>query len=306
MRLTRKKVIIVAVVAAVLGLLFYLTRPSTIVSILRAIDKSKAGLSEKTIEVDKHVISYLEGGTGDTVVLLHGFGGDKFNWSYFAKYFKGKYHMIIIDLPGFGDSSKFMEEKYDIFTQVERLKKFIDLKGIKKFHVAGNSMGGYISGTYEIKYPEQILSLCLIDAGGVVAPQESDFAKELKKGNNPFIVKEVQDLDRMWSFLFVTPPAIPDLFKKYVTEKAIKSATMNSKIFKEIEDTTQLNDKLDQIKARTLIIWGDSDRIFHVSCAEAFKKGIADSKLAIIKDCGHLPMLEKPQETAQIYLDFLK
>lgn len=306
MKVTRKKIILIAVIVAVLCALFFLSRPSTIVSIYRLIDKQKAGLCEKRLQVDNHVISYLEGGTGETVVLLHGFGGDKFNWIYFAQYLKGKYHVIAIDIPGFGDSSKFMEEQYDIDSQVERMKRFIELMGIEKFHIAGNSMGGMISGAFTLKYPEQILSLGLFDAGGVKCTQESDYIKELRKGNNPLVINNVNDFDIRMKFVFVNPPEIQDSFKKYAANEAIKSSKMNTKIFKEIIKFPLFNDQLGKFKTRTLIIWGDTDRIFHVSCADIFHKGIAGSKLAILKDCGHLPMLEKPEETAQIYLEFLQ
>ncbi len=64
--------------------------------------------------------------------------------------------------------------------------------------------------------------------------------------------------------------------------------------------------KLNKITAPTLIVWGDSDKLINVSAVQIFKKNIKNSKTAIIKECGHLPMLEKPQETASVYKDFLK
>lgn len=306
MKITRKKITILAIICAVVGIFWVLSRPANVVSILRSVDKYKAGLTEKSLMVDDHVISYLEGGDGQTVVLLHGFGANKFNWTYFSKYLKGKYHVIAIDIPGFGDSSKFMDKKYDITTQVDRLKKFIDKKNIKQFHVAGNSMGGYIAGMYAVRYPEQILSLGLIAAAGVKSPQESVYSQELKKGNNPLLPTNAEEFDKLLKFVYVNPPSIPDSFKKYLAELSVKDSAMNAKIFSQVDDLTLLQNDLPKIKAKTLIVWGDTDRVLDPSGARVFHQGIANSTLHIIKACGHSPMLEKPEETAGIYLDFLK
>jgi pimeloyl-ACP methyl ester carboxylesterase len=67
-----------------------------------------------------------------------------------------------------------------------------------------------------------------------------------------------------------------------------------------------LEGKLNKITAPTLIVWGDSDKVSDISSVQIFKKKIKNSQAAIIKECGHLPMMEKPQETASIYQDFLK
>jgi pimeloyl-ACP methyl ester carboxylesterase len=67
-----------------------------------------------------------------------------------------------------------------------------------------------------------------------------------------------------------------------------------------------LESKLNKITAPTLILWGDTDRIVHISSVAIFEKNIKNSKSVIIKECGHAPMIEKPVETAAAYQDFLK
>jgi len=67
-----------------------------------------------------------------------------------------------------------------------------------------------------------------------------------------------------------------------------------------------LESKLNKINAPTLIVWGDSDKLVHISSVPIFEKNIKNSKSVIIKECGHAPMLEKPAETAAAYQDFLK
>jgi abhydrolase domain-containing protein 6 len=62
---------------------------------------------------------------------------------------------------------------------------------------------------------------------------------------------------------------------------------------------------LGRIDAPTLVVWGDTDRILHPSTAPIFEKKIKDATLVIMKDCGHLPMLERPDESASHYARFL-
>ena len=72
-----------------------------------------------------------------------------------------------------------------------------------------------------------------------------------------------------------------------------------------MSDVFILESKLDKITAPTFILWGDSDNIFNVSAVPIFEKGIKNSKSVILKECGHLPMMEKPTESASFYQDFL-
>jgi pimeloyl-ACP methyl ester carboxylesterase len=94
---------------------------------------------------------------------------------------------------------------------------------------------------------------------------------------------------------------------KYLAEKAVKDTPFNEKIWKDfMSDVSILESKLDKITAPTLILWGDSDKILHISSVPIFEKGIKNSKSVIIKECGHVPQMEKPAETATQYIDFIK
>jgi len=178
---------------------------------------------------------------------------------------------------------------------------------LTKFHIVGNSMGGNIAGNYAVIYPDMVKSLALFDSAGVISPIKSELTLLLEKGINPLIVKDVKGYDKLLEFTFVKPIQLPSIIKKYLAKQAIKAGPFNGKIAKDFQvDFFILESKLNKIKAPTLIVWGDSDKVIHVSAVQIFKKKIRNSKSAIIKECGHLPMLEKPQETASIYKDFLK
>jgi len=270
--------------------------------------RKDANVTIKSIDIPDFKIVYAEGGTGDTIIMVHGFGANKdLAWLKMAKYLTPNYRVIIPDLPGFGDSSKPENAKYNHMSQVERLHLFAKELKLTKFHLVGNSMGGAIVGIYAADYPEMVTTLALFDSSGVKSPIKSELFLLVGKGINPLIVKDVNDFDKYLEFNYLKPPQLPSSMKQYMTEKAVAAGPFNKKIWKDLgADSLMLESKLNKITAPTLIVWGDSDKLIHISSVPILEKNIKNSKSVIMKECGHLPMMEKPAETASIYQDFLK
>lgn len=301
----KSKRVVAAALSVVVCLLFLQGCTSSIVDLFRWLERNKTGVTEKSVQVNDHKISYLEGGKGETIILLHGFGDQKDSWVKFARPLTKNYRVIIPDLPGFGDSSKIPAQSYDMNTQLARMAAFIDKASIGKYHVAGNSMGGLIAGLLAASYPDRVLSLALLDAYGIGNREKSALVKELEKGVNPLIVEKPEDYNRLLYFVFAKPPSIPGPIKKYLAARSQESAEFNKKVFNEANGEKLLEEKMVGIKARTLVIWGDTDRVFPVSSARVIEQGIPASKVIIMKDCGHVPMLERPEEASSYYLSFL-
>ena len=211
-------------------------------------------------------------------------------------------------MPGFGDSTCLENASYRIADQAKRLNQFADAVGLKKFHIVGNSMGGHIAGRYTVMFPERVLTLGLFDASGVKSPVPSEMAQRLAKGEpNPLVAGSVEEFDRLLKFVFFTPPEIPSFVKKLLVEEAMKHKASNERIFKQMSgEIGALEPDLPKIKARTLVLWGDRDRVLDVSSVQVLEKGLPNSTTVIMKDCGHLPMIERPQEAAEHYVAFLK
>lgn len=278
---------------------------SSMVSLSRWMDRHKADLSKKSISVGDHTMVYLDGGKGETIILLHGFGDSKDSWVAFARPLVKHYRVIIPDLPGFGESTKKMDASYTIDAQVARLHDFTRKLGLQTFHIAGNSMGGLIAGIYAADYPKQVLSLGLLDTAGVADREQSVFMAEMARGVNPLLVKKPEDFDRLLAFMFFTPPALPTSVKRYIADQAVENHDFNLKVFNELNLGNMLEARFADIQAKTLVIWGDTDRVFPVSSAKVIEAGIPGAKAVILEKCGHLPMVEKPGESATLYLDFL-
>ncbi len=297
-------VLIVIIVALVL---FFILFPGTVFRAAQYVNRSLSGLSDRSVQVDDNRIVYLEGGKGEAVLLLHGYSADKDNWTAFAKYLTPKYRVVIPDLPGFGGSSRSQETSYDIESQVERLHRFVQVMRLGKVNVAGNSMGGTIAAVYAAKYPQEVSSLALLAPGGIQGGVKSKLMKMFEKGVNPFVIKSEEDFERMMRLAFVKVPTIPYPVRKAIVARAIKDGPFNEKVMADmIRKPISLESYLPLIKAKTLILWGDRDNILDVSCVPIIEKRIKDHQTVIIKDCGHMPMLERPEETAGHYLKFLQ
>ena len=116
----KKKIAIIAAILIIVPVLVYFLFPAPFYRMAIYAGRSAAGLTEKTVQVDDHRIVYLEGGRGETVLLVHGFGAEKDNWVLFAKYLTPIYRVVIPDLAGFGESSRISEASYDIMSQAAR------------------------------------------------------------------------------------------------------------------------------------------------------------------------------------------
>ncbi len=303
----KKKLVFGLIVIVLLLAAVYFLFPEILLNLARNIERRSSGLVKKEAQVDDHRIVYLEGGEGETIVLVHGYGSDKDNWTRFAKYLTRDYHVVIPDLAGFGESSKFSNKNYDIENQVMRIDRFAEVLKLGKFHMAGHSMGGMIAAVYGTKYPQNVLTLALMAPAGLKSPQKSEFAKQLEKGINPYLVNTPDDYEKLITFLFVKPPTIPAPIKIALAAQKISQRAFNEKILSDLRKAhLSLEPFLPAIHAPVLIIWGDTDRILDVSCVSILEKDLKNYQTVIMKVTGHVPILEKPQETATAYLYFLK
>jgi pimeloyl-ACP methyl ester carboxylesterase len=262
--------------------------------------RSAARLVEKRVSVAGHDWVYLDRGTGEPLVLVHGFGADKDNWTFLAAKIPDAYRVIAVDLPGFGESTRRLEERYDARTQAARLLAFLDALHVDRAHFVGNSMGGAIATRLALDHPERVRSLTLLDPGGIEAPHPSEVALARARGENLLLVDSVEDFDRLMGLLFVKPPDIPGFIKSYFARRAVENRAFNDKVFADLMGTPdRLESELHKVTAPTLIIWGDKDRIIDVSAAAIWNAGIPGSKLVLLPDCGHVPMIERPEESAR-------
>ena len=296
---------IVIVVVAILLAAFYILFPKTAFELAIDAQRRSADLVKKEVLVDDHRIVYLEGGTGETIVLLHGFGGYKDQWTAFAKYLKG-YHVVIPDISGFGESSQVPTDNYSVESQVGRIDRFVEVLKLDKFHMAGNSMGGAYAATYGARHPGKVLTLALLDTAGVPSPSKSEFVLQLETGNNLLLAGNTEDVEKLLALIYAKRPPIPPAFKKILVADWIAHTEFNRKIWNDTNPFHfSLAPVLPQIQAPVLILWGEQDKMLDVGSVVFLEKNLKNSRTVIMKDTGHCPMIEKPEETAKAYRSFL-
>lgn len=298
--------ILLLLVVVTLLVASYHTWPRLWYVLLIGLQRRLAGLRSHTLEVDGHAIAYLDsGGALPPLVLLHGFGADRDAWAPLAMQLRRHYRVIAPDIPGFGDSSRLPSVRYGLDDQLGRIAAFASALGLTRFHLAGNSMGGYLAGQYAARYPAQVLSLCLIAPAGVAGAAPSELQQMLAAGDNPLLVHTQAEFERIVGMCFARPHLNPAPVRRVLGERAIRDCAFHSRLFEELFATAvSFEDSLKGLQVPTLVLWGDRDRLLHVSGAPLLHALLPHSRLEILPGVGHVPMLEEPARTARLMLEF--
>ncbi|HHO76278.1 MAG TPA: alpha/beta hydrolase [Deltaproteobacteria bacterium] len=272
-------------------------------------DRSRSDLVPGSIEIDGEAIAYLERkGDGEIIVLIHGFGANKDNWIRFVRHIPKQYRIVAFDMAGHGDNNRALEKTYSIDYITSIFAQAADAMALEKFHIAGNSMGGYISMLYTSNHPGRVHTMCLIDAAGLIdqTPQPSDLLLALENGQSPLTPTTHEDYSELLDYAFHKRPFIPWPIISVLADRAVESGEFTKKMWKDFHsDPQDVFGLLPGFDLPVLVIWGDQDRILHVSTTEVLERFLPDVETIILKDCGHMPMLERPEETAGHYVSFL-
>lgn len=298
--------VLLALVVPALVLCFWF--PGFILDGAKRVLRWQAELTRHTVQVDDHRWVYLEGGRGETILFVHGFGMEKDGWGLFLKAFSNSYRLIVPDLPGFGENSRLESANYDVLSQVKRLNRFVENLGLNRFHLVGSSMGGYIAGFYASEYPEKVKSLALFNPAGVSSRVPSDmWRRYAETGEMALLCKTKEGFEDLLALLFYRAPPVLGPFKNYFAELGASNYVFYGKVLRDLErgGMHQLESRFPRVQARTLVLWGANDRILHVSGAERFREGLKNVKVVILDQCGHAPFFEKRKETTKVYQDFL-
>lgn len=269
----------------------------------------QAGAALCWAEVDDHRIHYWDTGENykPVLVLLHGFGSSKENWSYLVPFLRSQYRVLVPDLPGFGNSSFSSNTNYRVETQAERIASWLAQLGVTQFHLAGSSMGGAISALIAARHPMRVTGLCLMNAAGAPATRMSMLEAGILAGKNYLIAENRADAVRLFQVCFHSNKRLLGaVFALLMAGDMRHRRALNHAIFGDLVrslETTWLS--LPAITAPALVLWGDSDQVLDVSCVDAFVEQIPHAEAMVLPETGHLPMIEKPRDTATVLQAFL-
>jgi pimeloyl-ACP methyl ester carboxylesterase len=270
-----------------------------------AMERSRAGLQRKEIVLaDGTRMVWLEGGSGAPLVLVHGFGADKDNFTRVARWLTPHYRVIVPDLVGFGESAHRADVDYQYAAQAERLRAFVQALGLSRIDLGGNSMGGGIAMSYAAQHPAEVASLWLIDCAGIAEAPPSELAKIVTTtGQNPLMITRESDFPAFLKFVMSDPPYIPGSVMDVLARERIANQALEKQVFGQIA-TDSVSASIKGLATPTLILWGDEDRALSVGTVPVLRTLLPNAQAVVMPHIGHAPMIERPKESAEDYLRF--
>ena len=303
----KRLALILAIPACIVSAIWY-GLPEGVRPTLVDLNRRSAGLQERSIQVGTHHIRYLEGGRGQTVVLLHGIFAEKGHWVDFARALGGHYRIIVPALPGYGGSPRLEDEPYDYAVQTGRLAALLDALGVERAHLAGSSMGGTLAALLALQQPQRVESVAFIGAPhGIRSPQPSSMDREIDAGRAPLVAHDAAAFERMMALLFERLPLLPYPILQHAQAQAIERAPSNRRLWNEqLRNRYLLHERIGALQAPLLVLWGEQDRVFDASAAGTLRGLRPPARVDLLPGLGHLPMMEAPAETARRYAAFVQ
>lgn len=252
---------------------------------------------------------------GPVLILLHGSNSSLHTWEPLVDRLGRTWRVVTLDLPGHGLTGGTPDKDYSADGMMEAVDVVAAKLGLDHFVLGGNSMGGWVAWRYALAQPERVDALLLLDAAGMPLRQ----GEKAPESNVGFRILQYP-LGR-WLATQITPRALVEQSLRGSVERQaiVDDATIDRYWellrFPGNREATVLRARMDRepamaarvsdIKAPTLILFGDQDRIINPSAAQTFHERIAGSEVVLLKNIGHLPMDEDPDATAAAIADFL-
>ncbi len=256
-------------------------------------------------------------GSGFPVVFTHGLGGDHTMWMAQVPEFKQKYRLLLWDVRGHG-RSETTEDGYSIPQFVDDLHALLGHLGIERAHIAGLSMGGWISWSFAIAYPGATASLVLSDSAGIQTGVSKEALKEKRemfeasaaiaeKHGRAKLADTTISLMFAKEFIENRPDTVELVKKRISQDPGIGYARTIRSIFTSAPqaDHEEIKKRLAGIEAPCLVLAGELDQLTPMPTQEELARAIPGSRLEKIPGSGHVPPIEKPELWNRLVLDFL-
>jgi len=253
-----------------------------------------------------------EGHKADTIpiVLIHGTSSSLHTFEGWASKLKENHRVIRMDLPGFGLTGPFPNRDYAIDHYVEFVNRFLETKGVKQCILAGNSLGGNIAWRFAVKYPDKVDKLALIDASGYPLHSKS-VPIAFKLAKTPVLNKLLTfitprfmakaSVENVYADKSKVTKALVDRYFELTLRKGNRQALVDR--MKNMVDSDTL--QIKNIKKPTLVLWGEKDFLIPINNAFKFHRDLPNNTLVILKNAGHVPMEENPDESLAAFMGFL-
>lgn len=242
-------------------------------------------------------LAYDHAGSGDTVVFLHGIGGNARNWHRQLGMLADRYHAVAWDARGYGNSDDY-DGALDFADFSHDLARLLDHLGVERAHLCGLSMGGRIILDFHDRYPQRIASLVLVDTfpGFDASFTQEGRERFVRERRQPLLEgKEPSDIAPAVAKSLVSPHAPQAVVDELV---ASMSALHKASYIKTIEGMTMYMPVTDvsTIRVPVQVIVGEDDKLTPVKISRRMAADIPNARLLVMAQTGHLSNLERPDE----------
>ena len=238
-----------------------------------------------SVEIENLKINYITEGTGEIVLVLHGWGASIETVMPIVNVLKETMKVYAIDLPGFGKSD-LPDDVFGSFYYSDIVKGFIDKMGIEKLSLVGHSYGGKLCIILSARYPEIIEKQVLIDSAGLIPKRTLKYHLKVKTFK---IMKKIYKTFFFWKD---EEEKMEKLYKKFGSDDYQNTSGIMREIFVRVVNEN-MKPLLNDILAPTLLIWGDKDEATPLYMAKIMEKEIKDSGLVVFEGAGHYSYLDE-------------
>lgn len=256
-----------------------------------------------SITTDQGIVHYEVYGRGRPVILLHGWLGSWGLWQETMSFLGRYYRTYAMDFWGFGESGK-KRDTYAVQDFVSLVDQFMEQLGIVNAPLVGHSMGGTVSLSVAIKYPQRVSKVVVVGSPIV----GSSLALPLKLAGYRGIAFMLFNMMgafrlamRVASPIICRDERFPDMMDHDLTSTTLESFLRSIASLRR----TDLRPMLGQIKIPAMGMYGDRDVIVHPKQWQPMQKGISHARIERFSSAGHFIMLDEPQDFAQRLKAFL-
>lgn len=256
--------------------------------------------------VDGTRIHYRIEGQGPPLVLLHGVMASLHTWDGWVEALRKRYRILRVDLPGFGFSDDLPPEGYTPENSAAFFEKVTQTLGLERFLLAGNSLGGFLGWYYAAHYPHRVEKLALLSP--IAYPQRLPgiirFASTAGIGEIARYITPRSFVQRNVRQVFGDPSKVTEeLVDRYyhlmMRGNNRRAMVRTFRALKAFNEDPNLADKVSQVTAPTLLMWGTKDRWVPPSLLKRWRSALPHAQVQLYEGLGHTPMEEDPRRTAE-------
>lgn len=248
-----------------------------------------------------------------TLLLLHGNASSLHTWDGWVRQLSPQVRVVRLDLPGYGLTGPHPSGDYTATATVDFLERFADAAGLRRFAIAGNSLGGYFAWRFALRHPDRVSGLVLVNAAGYPLETGMSASVAMQVARLPVVSELLRFASVRWAIEFSlrdvyvddtrVTPALVDRYEQMMLRPGNRAA-LGDRARSERRPTGW--ERLPQLRVPTLVLWGEQDPWFPLDHARRFGRDIPGARVVTFPGLGHVPMEEDPAATARAVGEFLR